>query len=229
MDNTVLFDVSYGMYIVSANAGNTPGGCVVNTVSQITSEDPIFAISMNKDNYTYELIKESGSFSINIISESTNPSLIALFGFRSGKDTNKYERCNYEMIDNLPVIHENCTGSILCDLVSITEVETHCIILGRVKNLVRHNSLPPMTYSYYHKVVKGKASKNAPTYKSNEGLIKRTTLEESPANETPTNEDKVSYRCSVCGYIHEGDINELPDDYKCPICGVDKDLFELKI
>ncbi len=222
MDNTVLFDISYGMYIVSSNTGNSLGGCIVNTVSQITSENPSFAISMNKNNYTYDLIKKSGRFSINILSESTSPALIGLFGFQSSKDVNKYDGCDYNMIDNLPVIYENCTGTILCDIVSITEVETHCIILGRVKNLVRHNSLPPMTYSYYHNVIKGKASKNAPTYRS-ENSIKTASLEDNIGND-----NKISYRCTVCGYVHEGDINVLPDDFKCPICGVDKDLFELK-
>lgn len=223
MDHTVLFDVSYGMYIVGASANDVQGGCIVNTVSQITSENPIFAISMNKKNYTYHLIQKSKKFSLNILSESTSPELIGLFGFQSSKEVNKYKDCDYSMIDNLPVIYEHCTGSILCDLVSTTEVETHCIILGRVQNLIRHNVLPPMTYSYYYNVIKGKASENAPTFQNNVSPLKAASLDKMDA------EHKIAYRCSVCGYVYEGDINHAPDNYKCPICGVDKDLFDLKI
>ena len=210
MDKTLLYDISYGLYIIGANENGKPVGCVANTVAQITSENPTIAISLNKNNYTYQVIEKSKKFSINILSEDINSELIGTFGFHTSKDTDKYKGIDYKLIDTLPVIKERCCGTLLCDVIQMVDMETHVILIARLTDSVRNESLTPMTYSYYHKVIKGKAPKNAPTYQEEE----KTT--------------STSYVCSVCGFIHEGDIGDEPDQYLCPICKAPKSKFEKK-
>lgn len=211
MDKTLLYDISYGLYIIGANDGGRLVGCVANTVVQITSENPTIAISLNKNNYTYQIIKESKKFSVNILSEEVKPELIGTFGFQTSKEVDKYTEIHYELIQGLPVIKEKCSGTLLCDVIDMVDMDTHVIIIASLKDAVRNEMLTPMTYSYYHKVIKGKAPKNAPTYQKEETEAKPTT----------------SYVCSICGYIHEGDISEEPEDYICPICKAAKDKFVL--
>jgi len=218
MDIALLYDISYGMYVTGANENGKLVGCITNTVVQVTNEPMTLAVCLNKDNYTYQVIAKTKKYSISILSEDTNPGVITSFGFRSSKDTDKYAGFDYSMVDELPVLNEKCCGTILCDVISVTDMGTHVIVFSNIVDTIPSEKLTPMTYSYYHKVIKGKAPKSAPTYQA----------------EAPKDEDKskavstVSYVCTVCGYVHEGDINEEPDDYACPICGVTKDNFVIK-
>lgn len=219
--NDVLSSLSYGMYIVGAKEEKRPVGCVVNTVFQITSQNPIVALSIHRNNYTYEVIQKTGKFSICVLSEKTPQTLIGTFGFHSSKDTDKYEGCDYMWQEDLPVLTDSICSYILCDMVSMHMTDTHMVLLGRViKAEFLDRSLPPMSYRYYHEVIKGKASKNAPTYRGKRDEETKSRKEEKPVGE------KVRYVCTVCGYVYEGDITQEPDDYICPVCGVGKDLFE---
>ena len=202
MDKNIFRDVSYGMYVVTTQNA----GCIINTMTQITSENPIISISLNKNNYTNEQIKNENKFSVSIISEKTNPNLISVFGFSSSKENNKFENFEYEEINNIKVLKENTTGYLICEVVDIIDCETHDIFLGRVIETKKENDNIPMTYKYYHEVVKGKAPKNAPTY-----------IEEKV-------EDDV-YVCDICGYQHKGEVKE---GFICPICGVDHTHFKKK-
>lgn len=205
----ILRKLSYGVYAVLAMDGQRPTGCIVNTVFQISSQPALIAISMNKENYTYEVIKRSGRFSVSILSEDTRREVITELGFRSGRDTNKLTDLDYYTLDELPVLREECSGAFTCDVRSMTDAGTHFVILAEVKEESNGTEIAPMTYRYYHEVIKGGAPKNAPTYEP----------EEKVASE-------VRYVCDVCGYIHEGDINDEPDDFRCPRCGVKKEYFK---
>ena len=202
MDKNIFRDVSYGMYVVTTQNA----GCIINTMTQITSENPIISISLNKNNYTNEQIKNEKKFAVSIISEKTNPNLISVFGFSSSKENNKFKNFEYEEINNIKVLKENTTGYLICEVVDIIDCETHDIFLGRVIETKKENDNIPMTYKYYHEVVKGKAPKNAPTY-----------IEEKV-------EDDV-YVCDICGYQHKGEVKE---GFICPICGVDHTHFKKK-
>lgn len=202
MDKNIFRDVSYGMYVVTTQNA----GCIINTMTQITSENPIISISLNKNNYTNEQIKNENKFAVSIISEKTNPNLISVFGFSSSKENNKFKNFEYEEINNIKVLKENTTGYLICEVVDIIDCETHDIFLGRVIETKKENDNIPMTYKYYHEVVKGKAPKNAPTY-----------IEEKV-------EDDV-YVCDICGYQHKGEVKE---GFICPICGVDHTHFKKK-
>lgn len=165
MDVKVFKDVSYGVYIVTSFDGDRKVGCVANSMMQITSDPASIAISLNHNNYTHDCVEKSGRFAVSICSEGTEPLTIGTFGFRSSKDSDKFNGIKYEMKSGLPVITDNCRGYIICDVTGKMETETHTVFLGKVAEAeVLPCSYKPMTYAYYHEVVKGRAPKNAPTY-----------------------------------------------------------------
>ena len=210
MNQNVLRKLSYGVYVVTTWVDGKPTGCVANSIMQVTSEPATFAVSINHDNYTHECIKKTDKFAINILAETSDPSLIGKFGFKSGRDTYKFEGVDYTVEGKLPVLSGTC-GYIVCDVVDRMETTTHTVFLGKLIECDLFGDKPQMTYDYYHKVIKGSAPKTAPTYV--EGL-------DNAAKPTSTKK----YRCTVCNYVYEGD--SLPEDYVCPICGVGPDLFE---
>ena len=217
MDLNVFRDITYGMYVVTTKYNEKMAGCIVNTVTQITSENPIISVSINKNNFTNNIIKESKKFAISILSEECKNDVIGKFGFYSSKDINKFENFKYEEIDNLPVLKENMCGYLICEVLNIIDAETHEIFLARVVNTKKESNLKPMSYSYYHEVIKGKAPKNAPTY-----------IEEKVSG----GEKKMKkYQCTICGYVYDEEaegvkFEDLPDDWVCPLCGVGKENFE---
>ena len=211
MEMAALWKLSYGMYAIGTLDGERPTGCIVNTVIQITSDNPVIAISMNKKNYTYDCIKRTGRFAVSVLSEQTSQNVIAKLGFSSGKDTDKFDGdiFDWEYMDGLPVVKENSCAHITAEVISMTEMETHFVILARVKDAVVTSNYTPMTYKYYHEVIKGKAPKNAPTYQAPEAK-----------------QNKETWVCGVCGYVYEGDLTKEADDFVCPVCKQPKSMFE---
>ena len=214
MDMKVLQNLSYGLYTIGTLKYGRKVGCVVNTVFQVSADPALICISMNKDNFTHDCIKEEGRFSVSILSEDTDPAIIRAFGFQSSEKNDKYDGFKYDYVDKMPVMVQDISGYLICEVVSFTDAATHSLILAKVTNSGFVGKHKPMTYDYYHKVIKGKAPKNAPTY-----------VEEVEKEEAPKAEGKVSYYCDVCGYVYEGDITKEPDDYKCPLCHMDKSHF----
>lgn len=211
MDKKVLRDLSYGLYAIGVKDGNRDCGCIVNTVFQITSDGPHIAISMNKENYTNELILKNKKFSVSILSEETNPIVIQKLGFISGKDNDKWDGFAYEYYEDLPVVKENANGYMVCEVENVVETSTHNVIIAKVINAKKDVDAKAMTYVYYHEVIKGKAPKKAPTY------------------EEETIEKKDIWVCSVCGYVYDGnDFEAESEDYTCPICMVPKVMFDKK-
>lgn len=211
MDKSVLWKISYGMYALTVMDATRPTGCIINTAVQVTSVNPTIAISVNKDNYTYTAIEKAGQFALTILSEATPRNVIARLGFCSGRDTDKFTDCGFkwEIKDGLPVVMDKTSGYITAEVLGKYEMETHFVILARVLDAEVLGDYAPMTYKYYHDVIKGKAPKNAPTYQ-----------EEHVEN---TGEKWV---CGVCGYIYEGDLTKEPDDFTCPVCHQPKSMFK---
>jgi len=165
MDKAVLWQLSYGMYAIGVKDGDRPSGCIVNTVFQITSSPAIIAISMNKDNYTHGLIAKEGIFTVSILSEETMPLVISYLGFRSGRDTDKFEKLEYQTDANgNPIVTDHICGYMQAKVISQADTPTHTVFFAEVTDGVKVSDLHPMTYEYYHKVIKGSAPKNAPTY-----------------------------------------------------------------
>ena len=198
MNTNVFRNLSYGVYVVSSLDGERLTGCIANSVMQITSSPETVIVSLNHNNFTNECIEKTGKFAVSILSEKSDASLIGNFGFRSGRDNNKFENVNYIIKESMPIVQDSC-GFIVCNVINKMETETHTIFLGKVIDCDVNSKDEPMTYAYYHKVVKGSA------------------------NNKESKNTSTKYVCSVCGYIYEGE--ELPEDYICPVCKQGRDKF----
>ena len=216
MDKQIFKDISYGIYIVTTTDKNKKDvGCVINTLSQITSTNPIIYISLNKDNYTNSAIKENKLFSVSIISTDTKKEVITTFGYHSSKTINKFEGLNYKIVNDIPVITENICGYLIAETINIIDCNTHSLIIAKVLDTNKVSNLEPMTYKYYQEKLKVISPKNAPTYIDNN-------------QESTSSSNK--YQCSLCGYIYDDakekiKFEDLPDYWKCPLCGAPKSLF----
>lgn len=214
MDLSSLEDISYGMYLITTSNGKEDAGCIINTLTQITSKNPIVSVSINKNNYTNKILKESNKFAVSIISENIDSQVISKFGYLSSEKEKKFENINYELDNKIKVITDNMCSYLICEVLNIIDAETHDIFIARVESTKKLSNLKPMTYKYYKEVLKGISPKNAPTYIEN----KVSTVGKK-------------YRCKICGYIYDNEkekipFEELPEDFKCPLCGASKDMFE---
>jgi flavin reductase (DIM6/NTAB) family NADH-FMN oxidoreductase RutF len=129
---------------------------------QVTSSPATIAVSINHDNFTNECIKKSGRFAVNVLGENSAPSIIGNFGFKSGRDAEKFTE-KPALQDFLPVV-DGAIACITCKVIDTMESETHTVFLGEAVGAEILSDDEPMTYAYYHKVIKGKSPKNAPTY-----------------------------------------------------------------
>ncbi len=166
MNNNVFRNLSYGVYIVSCEIDGRYTGCTVNSIMQITSDPPSIALSVNHENFTHECIGTTKKIAVSILAECSNPLSIGTFGFRSGRTFNKFDIIPYEIIDGLPVVKDAC-AYLICEIKDKIETSTHTLFIADVLNGDILNNNIPMTYSYYHNVIKGKSPKTAPTYIEN--------------------------------------------------------------
>ncbi len=217
MKDEILFSLTYGMYAIGVkDENNKPSACIVNTVTQVTNSPNRIAVTMNHDNYSHECISKNGLFTVSVFSEETSGAVIGALGFTSGKDNDKLANVRHKILaEGVPVIQENICCWFLCKVVSSTETPTHTIFIAEILAGSDSASRAPMTYDYYHKVIKGKAPKNAPTYQ------KQQAEGDGIGGQ--------SWICTVCGYVHnDPDVafEDLPDDWVCPICGMPKSAFK---
>lgn len=208
MNNRILRDLNYGVYVIGSKDKTRNVGCIANSVMQITSNPVTIAISINNENYTNKCIKDTNHFSISVLNEKSNPEIIGKFGFSTSKEIDKFDGFDYEIIKEMPVVKDT-NGYIICEVKSILNSGSHTIFIGQAISMDKLNNEKPMSYSFYHEVLKGKSSKKAPTY-----------IDESIENEIKNNR----WRCKICGYIYEGE--ELPLDFRCPICKQKREFFE---
>ncbi|KQC07238.1 MAG: High molecular weight rubredoxin [Smithella sp. SDB] len=226
MNRAALHKISYGLYIVTSGQGGKFNGQVANSMFQVTSNPAKLAISINKENYTHELIKLSRKFAVSILSEATPMTFIGLFGFKSGRDINKLQNVKTKTgTTGIPIVAENTVSYIEVELEKEMDCGTHTIFMGNIVDCDVVSDTEPMTYAYYQKVKGGKSPKTAPTY-----------IKDEPAAGT---QPSSRYVCSVCGYVYDqviGDpdngivpgtkFEDLPDSWTCPVCGADKSKFE---
>lgn len=216
MNTNAFRSLSYGVYVISTWDEGRPTGCTANSAMQITSEPATIAISINHTNYTNECIQKTGKFAISVLGENSEPSIIGTFGFQSGREVYKFDNVEYAVKGYLPVVTDAC-AYIVCDVIDKIETDTHTVFLGKVTDCDVLKKDDAMTYAYYHKVIKGKSPKAAPTY--------------LPDEETKEAAPREVYVCKICGYIYEGELpfEELPEDYVCPVCKHPKSDFVKKI
>ncbi len=228
MNTKTLHKISYGLYVVSSKKDGKFNGQIANTVFQITSEPPTIAVSINKTNLTHEYITASQVFTVSILSQDAPMQFIGTFGFKSGRDIDKFKDVKYKAgVTGVPIVLDYSVGYLEAEVISSVDVGTHTIFTGKVVACdIFDDKAIQMTYDYYHKIKGGKAPKTAPTYIKEETNKKESIMSEK-------------YKCTVCGYIYDpakGDpdsgikpgtpFKDLPDDWVCPTCGADKSAFE---
>ena len=163
MNNNVFRNLSYGVYIVSCKNDEKYTGCTVNSIMQVTSSPSTIALSVNRDNFTNSCICKNKKFAVSILSEKSNPLAIGTFGFRSGRDFDKFSVIEHEFKNDLPIVKDAC-GYLICEITDKVETSTHTLFLANVIDGDLLNYETPMTYAYYHKVIRGNTPKNAPSY-----------------------------------------------------------------
>lgn len=223
MDARAFRLVSYGLYLVTSKRGRELNGQIANTVFQVCAEPPVIAVCINKKNYTHKFIEESGVFAISILSKEAPMNLIGQFGFKSGRDIDKFENVNFKAgKTGAPLVTDFTVGFIEAEVMKSMEVGTHTLFVGKVVEASVLGREEPLTYAYYHEIKGGRSPETAPTYIKSEEVNKV---------------DK--YVCQICGYVYDpekGDpdggiapgtaFEDIPDDWVCPVCGASKDQFK---
>lgn len=188
-DLTALFNIGYGLYVVTTNDGKKDNGLIVNTVTQVTNTPNRIAVTINKDNYSHHIIKQTGKLNVNCLTQDTPFELIENFGFKSGRTTDKFQNSEPPRSDNGLVFLPRYVNSFMSLRVEqYVDLGTHGMFICSVTESRVISDAPTMTYSYYMENVKPK----------------------------PQTEGKKGFVCKVCGYIYEGD--DLPEDFICPLC-----------
>ena len=196
-DIKITRKITQGMYVLTTKEG----GCIVDAVSQISSgENPLISVSVMKQNYTNELLKNNKKFAISILSKDVNPEIIKTFGFNSARDINKFEKIETTQVENLNIINDSL-GYMVCEIVDSIENDTHTLFIGKIIEADVFEENEAMSYGYYQE--------------HKEELLKVTT-----------ENGRTAWFCSICGYVYYGE--ELPENFKCPVCGVGKELFHKK-
>jgi rubredoxin/flavin reductase (DIM6/NTAB) family NADH-FMN oxidoreductase RutF len=229
MNILTLNKLGYGLYIVGSKRDGKYNGQIANTVFQTTAEPPTIAICINKQNLTHEYIESSRLFSVSILTKDTPMQFIGRFGFRCGRDLDKFKEIDHKIGKHgTPIVTQHTAGYLECEVIDGIDLGSHRLFVGKLLDAETMNDDETMTYDYYHKVKGGTSPKTAPTFIDQ----KKRTQGEEVAKMT-------KYKCTVCGYVYEPDkgdpdsgikpgtpFDQIPDDWVCPVCGVGKDQFE---
>jgi flavin reductase (DIM6/NTAB) family NADH-FMN oxidoreductase RutF len=190
MNNAAMFQLTYGLFVLTAKDGQKENGCIVNTVQQVTTTPNRISVAVNKNNYTHDMIAKTGQFNVSILSEEVPFELFKHFGFQSGRDVDKFANLEgFAYSENqIPYICKYANAYLSGKVVQTVDLGTHTLFIADVTDGDVLSNVPSVTYAYYHKNIKPQ----------------------------PQETKKSGWRCKICGYIYEGD--ELPADFVCPIC-----------
>lgn len=167
IDRSAFNKLSYGLYIVTSRDENRMNGQVVNTVIQVTSEPPRIAVIINKKNFTHELILKSKVFSASVLKESAPMTFFGPFGFKSGREFDKLSNVSFkEGVTGCPMITEHALSVLEAEVINEIDLGTHTVFIGNVVSSEVLDEGTPLTYQYYHQVLKGKSPPNAPTHEA---------------------------------------------------------------
>lgn len=194
LDPTALFNLSYGLYVLTAREDGRDCGCIVNTVTQLTENPTRIALSVNKQNFTNEVIQRTGVFNISVLTEAATMDLFRHFGFQSGRDVDKFAgRTDPTSENGLRYIGGPANALISGKVEQAIDCGTHMLYIALVTEARKLSDAPSMTYAYYFANVKPKPQSKPAEAKPRRGFV-----------------------CRICGYFYEGD--ELPPDFICPLC-----------
>ena len=189
IDPTAMFNISYGLYVVTSNDGVKDNGLIVNTVTQVTETPNRIAVTINKRNYSCSVISKTGKLNVSTLSEDAPFKLFQRFGFQSGKEVDKLADFKHAQraSNGLVFLNKYANAYLCCSVINQIDLGTHVMFICDVSECANLSNLPTMTYSYYFANVK-------------------------PKPET----EKKGYVCRICGWVYEGE--ELPEDIVCPLC-----------
>ena len=190
-----LFNIQYGLFVITTQNGDRDNGCISNTVAQVTAQPNRISVALNKGNFTTELIQHSGRFTASILSEAADFELFKHFGFQSGRTVDKFaDFTDCRRVNNGTfAITRGTNAFISAEVEQTIDLGTHMLFIGLVTEMETLSDIPSATYNYYQANIKPKPQ---------------------PVGQTV--EGKTIWRCSICGYEYVGE--ELPDDFICPIC-----------
>ena len=184
-----LFNIGYGLYVVTSNDGKKDNGLIVNTVTQVTNTPNRVAVTISKQNYSHHVIKNTGIMNVNCLSVEAPFKVFEVFGFQSGRNVNKFADCEPKRSDNgLVVLPKYINSYMSLKVENYVDLGTHGMFICSITEASVVSDTETMTYSYYHENVKPK----------------------------PETDGKKGWVCKICGYVHEGE--NLPDDFICPWC-----------
>ena len=190
MDNKAMFNLSYGLFILTAKDGEKDNGCIVNSVGQVTSQPNRISLTVNKANYTHDMILKTKEFNVSVLAENSKFETYKHWGFQSGRNTDKLESISFKRSANgLVYIADETNAFLSAKVVSTLDLGTHTLFIADVTDGEVLSQVPSATYSFYQNNIKPK-----------------------PAS----TEKRKGFICTVCGYIYEGET--LPDDFICPVC-----------
>lgn len=190
MNPNAMFSISYGLYVLTAREGSRDNGCIINTLRQVTSTPNRVSVTVNKQNYTHDMILRTGVFNVSMLSTEAPFEVFRHYGFQSGRAAEKIVGEPPRASNGVAYVAGVTNAYLSCRVVQTIDLGTHTQLIADVVDGEVLSAAPSMTYAYYHANVKPKP---------------RT----EPAG-------KAGWRCSICGYLYEGD--PLPEDFVCPIC-----------
>lgn len=197
MDNKAVYNISYGLFVLTTSLCQKQNGCIINTAIQVTSTPNRIAVTVNKANLTHDMIENSGVFNISILDQTAPFDIFKHFGFQSGVTAEKIK--GYDFIsyaeNSIAYLNKYANSYISGKVVNSVDLGTHTMFIADVTDAKILSDNPSATYEYYHKNIKP----------SSDGK-------------------KKGWKCKICGYVYEGE--ELPEDFVCPICKHGADDFE---
>ena len=192
MNKKAMYSLSYGLFVLTSALDGRDSGCIINTAGQVTSTPNRISITVNKDNFTHDLVKASGKFNISILSEEADFDLFRHFGFQSGRTVDKFDGfADCRRSENgLYYVTRGTNGYISATVEQTVDLGSHTLFIASVDDMEVLSPAPSATYAYYQSSIKPKPEKPA--------------------------QGKTTWRCTVCGYVYEGET--LPPDFICPLC-----------
>lgn len=195
MDKKAMYKLSYGLFVLTAKEADKDNGCIINTAIQAASEPNQLSICVNKQNYTYDMVKRTGEFTVSVLSQNADFELFKHFGFQSGRDVNKFEnftQCS-RGTNGIYYITEGTNAYLSVKVKKTEDLGSHTMFIGEITDMEVLSEAPSVTYDYYLNNIKPK-----------------------PQAVGTAEGGQIIWRCTICGYEYVGE--ELPEDFICPIC-----------
>jgi flavin reductase (DIM6/NTAB) family NADH-FMN oxidoreductase RutF/rubredoxin len=193
IDKKAIYNLTYGLFVLTAAHGGKDSGCIINTAVQVTSEPNRVSIAVNKKNFTHDLVLADGRFNLSVLGQQADFQVFEHFGFQSGRDVDKfagYAPCARSE-NGLYYVTAGTNSYISAAVEQSIDLGSHTLFIARVTDAQVLADAPSVTYAYYQAHIK-------------------------PQPQTPQPTGKTQWRCTVCGYVYEGE--ELPPDFVCPWC-----------